>query len=71
MPIFEYYCPNCDPDAIESEEVLHTSTEIIIPICKKCETMKEKKISSGSFILKGPGFYKNDYGPPKPKEKKK
>ena len=72
MPIFEYYCPTCDPEAINAEEVLEmfSSKENVIPICKECKTPKEKKMSSGAFILKGPGFYINDYKPPRPKEKK-
>ena len=70
MPIYEYYCQKCDPEGKYPEEVLQTPSIVILPICKKCGTVKEKKISAGSFILKGSGFYKNDYGP-KPKKEDK
>jgi len=70
MPIFEYYCPDCDPEGQESEEMLQIKTdEIISPICG-CGRVKVKKISAGAFILKGTGFYKTDYGVKPPKEKK-
>jgi predicted nucleic acid-binding Zn ribbon protein len=69
MPIFEYYCPICDPTAKHTEEMLQIRTdEIITPLCE-CGRVKKKKISSGSFVLKGAGFYKNDYGPKQPKKK--
>jgi len=31
------------------------------PICPKCKKKGKKIISGGTFVLKGEGFYQNDY----------
>lgn len=63
MPTYNYLCPNCNHD-----------WEAFIPIskrhkqkCPKCGSIPLKQISlNKDFILKGSGFYQNDY----PKDKK-
>jgi putative FmdB family regulatory protein len=58
MPIFEYKCDSCE----HQFEAFQKSNEKSLQKCPKCKKKKLKKlISSGSFILKGSGFYQNDY----------
>ena len=70
MPIREYQCTDCrvkvevldlaraTPD--DSDAVLST----IVPTACKCGGDWEEIFTSISFRLKGPGFHRNDYGPP-------
>lgn len=58
MPIYEYECRKC-----------HAVTEKIQGIqdrplrkCPSCGGRVEKRMSQGSFILKGSGWYATDYG---------
>jgi len=71
MPIFEYKCDSCGHHFEELQKI----NEKPLKKCPKCKKRKLKKlISSGSFILKGSGFYQNDYKnrkTPQPKEKPK
>lgn len=58
MPIYEYICEQCD----------HNFDRLVklgspMPDCPQCSTDKViKKISGGSFLLKGSGWYKDGYG---------
>ena len=58
MPIYEYKCENCN----ETFEVLQKFSEDPLAECVLCSEGPVKKlISASSFILKGAGFYVNDY----------
>lgn len=59
MPIYEYKCEHCG----ERFEVLQKFSDEPLTECILCSEGPVKKlISSSSFILKGAGFYVNDYG---------
>lgn len=58
MPIYEYKCENCN----ETFEVLQKFSDDPLTECILCSEGPVKKlISASSFILKGAGFYVNDY----------
>ena len=58
MPIYEYKCEHCN----ETFEVLQKFSDDPLTGCILCSEGPVKKlISASSFILKGAGFYVNDY----------
>jgi putative FmdB family regulatory protein len=57
MPIYEYQCNSCN----EVFEIFHKIDEDCKVACPKCLGPAKKMISATSFILKGSGFYVNDY----------
>lgn len=57
MPIYEYQCQKCK----EVFEIFHKIDEECNPACPKCLGPAKKLISATNFILKGAGFYVNDY----------
>ncbi len=57
MPIYEYKCNRCD----EIFEIFHKIEEDCKVTCPKCLGPAKKLISATNFILKGSGFYVNDY----------
>jgi len=57
MPIYEYQCTKCN----NIFEVFHRIEEEINPACPKCLGQARKILSASNFILKGSGFYVNDY----------
>lgn len=57
MPIYEYYCHNCD---YIFEELNKGYTEKTME-CPVCGQQAQRLISNTSFILKGTGFYETDY----------
>lgn len=58
MPTYEYKCLKCG----YTFENFQGINEVTIPKCPQCESKAERKISGGGgFLLKGNGFYKNDY----------
>lgn len=67
MPIYEYQCQKCN----EVFEIFHKIDEDCQPACPKCLGRAKKLISAASFILKGAGFYVNDYPSQSRKEGKK
>ncbi len=59
MPIYEYECEKCGGVF----ELIHA---VSAPLPKKCETKgckgkPRRMVSAGGFILKGDGWYANDY----------
>lgn len=58
MPIREYKCEKCD----NYMEVIQGINEKPLETCPKCGGKLDKLISNSSFILKGSGWYKTDYG---------
>ena len=57
MPIYEYQCNHCN----EIFEIFHKIDEDCKVACPKCLGPAKKLISTTNFILKGSGFYVNDY----------
>lgn len=57
MPIYEYQCQKCN----EIFEIFHKIDEECNAACPKCLGQAKKLISATNFILKGSGFYVNDY----------
>ena len=57
MPIYEYQCNRCK----EIFEIFHKIDEDCKVSCPKCLTGARKLISASNFVLKGSGFYVNDY----------
>ena len=57
MPIYEYQCSQCN----EVFEIFHKIDEGYGIACPKCLGPAKKLISATNFILKGSGFYVNDY----------
>lgn len=56
MPIYEYKC-----ETGHIFEVLQNIREPEIPHCKYCDGRAHRILLSANFVLKGPGFYVNDY----------
>jgi putative FmdB family regulatory protein len=67
MPIYEYQCHQCH----EVFEIFHKIDEDCKVACPKCLGPAKKIISATNFILKGSGFYVNDYPSNSRKERKK
>jgi putative FmdB family regulatory protein len=57
MPIHEYQCSRCK----NVFELFHKMGEDCEAVCPKCMAPARKMISATSFVLKGSGFYVNDY----------
>jgi len=58
MPVYEYECTNCNYKFEERQGINDRSLEI----CPRCQGKVRRVISkSTNFILKGSGFYNNDY----------
>lgn len=56
MPIYVYKCTNCGHDI----EAIQKFSDEPITKCDECgEEAMEKQITSGSFRLKGSGWYDN------------
>jgi putative FmdB family regulatory protein len=67
MPIYEYQCSRCN----DVFELLHRMDEDCKVVCPKCMAPAKKLISATSFVLKGSGFYVNDYPSKSRKDGKK
>lgn len=63
MPIYEYFCSQC----ASKQEIIHKVSEPAPLVCPNCQaqgTLK-KAVTTGSFHLKGGGWYKDLYASPK------
>ena len=49
MPCYDYKCPGCD----QIEEVTHSITENPMYKCTNCDTIMERQISLGSYVITG------------------
>jgi len=67
MPIYEYQCDHCN----EIFEIFHKIDEDCNVACPKCLGPVKKLISASNFVLKGSGFYVNDYPSESRKQGKK
>jgi putative FmdB family regulatory protein len=67
MPIYEYQCTACGA-RLEKIQKMSDAPLIDCPECGKPGL--EKLVSAAGFVLKGSGWYKDDYATkPKPKPK--
>jgi len=57
MPIYEYQCSRCK----NLFELFLKMGEDCEAVCPKCMAPARKMISAASFVLKGSGFYVDDY----------
>jgi len=58
MPLFDFKCIECG----SVQEFLVLASGKKKPVCEDCGAKTEKLVGRpGGFILKGPGFYQNDY----------
>ena len=58
MPTYEYRCTECEHEFEQFQKI----TEDAIPDCPMCGGFVKRLITKGGgFILKGDGFYANDY----------
>jgi putative FmdB family regulatory protein len=57
LPIYEYQCERCN----EIFEIFHKIDEDCRVACPRCLGSVRKLISAPNFVLKGSGFYVNDY----------
>lgn len=59
MPIFEYECKHCGRvfESLHLGKITKKSS-----VCPNCGQLAKRIISVSNFVLKGTGFYKNDYG---------
>lgn len=67
MPIYEYQCDRCS----EVFEIFHKIDDDGQVACPKCLGPVRKLISAPNFVLKGAGFYVNDYPSESRREGKK
>ncbi len=67
MPIHEYQCGRCK----NVFELFHKMGEDCEVVCPKCMAPARKMISATRFVLKGSGFYVNDYPSKSRKEAKR
>ena len=67
MPIYEYQCDRCS----EVFEIFHKIDDDCKVACPKCLGPVKKLISAPNFVLKGAGFYVNDYPSESRREGKK
>ena len=67
MPIYEYQCDQCS----EVFEIFHKIDEDCGVACPKCLGPVKKLVSATNFVLKGSGFYVNDYPSKSRREGKK
>lgn len=58
MPVYEYSCKKCG----KTHEFLQRFKDKPINTCPECGSSMKKLISNTSFVLKGTGWYKTDYG---------
>ncbi|WP_183720451.1 FmdB family zinc ribbon protein [Desulfovibrio intestinalis] len=59
MPIYEYQCPQCQH---RFEEWVKSPSDQGEEPCPKCGTAAPRIMSQTSFVLKGGGWYVDDYG---------
>ena len=59
MPIYEYQCPKCQHTF---EEWVKASESHGQEPCPKCGESSPRIMSQTSFVLKGGGWYVDDYG---------
>jgi putative FmdB family regulatory protein len=62
MPLYEYRCPHCN----KTREILQSMDDTSDKHCPNIDCHKAVMVklfpTKTSFIFKGSGFYKNDYG---------
>lgn len=63
MPIYEYACSQCQ----QKQEIIQKVSEPTPEACPSCQAQGtlSKMVTTGSFHLKGGGWYKDLYASPK------
>lgn len=59
MPYWDFKCSTCNTTTTQFF-VNHKAA--LDAVCPTCSDRPERLPAAGSFVLKGSGFYKNDYG---------
>ena len=67
MPLYNYYCKQCD---IIYENLRSIKQRDIKLVCPECNERCKRIIDISSFHLIGDGWAKDGYGKKKPEEKK-
>ncbi len=57
MPLYEYQCSACQ----KVHEVMQKFSDEPLTRCPECQGPLNKLMSTGSFALKGTGWYTTDY----------
>jgi len=57
MPVYEYQCLQCN----HVFEIMHRINKEYQDGCPRCHGKAKRILSPSNFILKGSGFYVNDY----------
>lgn len=57
MPVYEYECPKCK----DIKEIITIRAENKKVTCDKCDLEMKKIISGSNFLLKGPGWGRDNY----------
>lgn len=58
MPLYEYRCRSCG----HVFEVIQKFSDRPLRKCRECSGRLEKLVSRSNFMLKGGGWYSDDYG---------
>lgn len=58
MPLYEYRCKTCE----HTFEAIQKFSDRPLRKCPECSGKLEKLISRTAFVLKGGGWYADDYG---------
>jgi putative FmdB family regulatory protein len=58
MPLYEYRCKSCE----HTFEAIQKFSDRPLRKCPECSGRLEKLISRTAFVLKGGGWYADDYG---------
>lgn len=59
MPTYEFHCMSCNKTTEKVLSIKDDTRNILCPSCE--EHTAQRIISRSTFVLKGPGFHKNDY----------
>jgi len=52
MPVYEYYCKDCQ----DSIDVTHSMSETPVVVCSACSGTRIKKLTLGGTIFRGTGW---------------
>lgn len=61
MPLYEFRCPACGAETEKLQKLNDPPPPCSNPECERHEEPMDKKVSAGSFILKGSGWANDGY----------
>ena len=64
MPLYEFVCPRCGHVTETIQSYADAS-----PQCEGCDAATKRRVSRSSFLLKGDGWAKDNYGIQAPEPK--